>query len=241
MAEEAITTPAEEVNSTETTPEVVVQNEQPETIGEALNPTQKKDDSVPLSTFLEMKKENKELARQMKDLKKSIEQGASRKEVSTDLQALSEKHGVDADFLQEFAETVRAQSQAEVEEKLKPLKEGERAKKIDEAFSTHFQKAMAQVPEFEGIVNRDVIKTLSLNPANANKTFIQIIEESYGHLVQGKRTLDTATTRAGKNDSLDVDMDRAKKDSTYFNDVMANPTLKKKYNDTLTDRLSSYL
>jgi hypothetical protein len=181
----------------------------------------------------------------MKEVQKSIEAGASKKEVTTDLKALSEKHGVDADFLQEFAEAVRANAEKEVEEKvnskLKPLEEKEKADKINDAFNTHYEKALKQVPEYEGIVNKEIIKALTLNPANAQKTFIQIIEEAYGHLITGKRTLDVATTRAGKNDSQEVDLDKAKKDQEYFKEVMANPVLKKKYNEKLTDRLASYI
>lgn len=251
MSEEL--TPTAEEQAQETEPTTVVEQEAPvaeaeaETVGEALGHVlpEKKDESVPLAKFLEMKKENKAMAQQMKELQKSIEAGASKKEVTQDLKALSEKHGVDADFLQEFADAVRAKAEAEIDEKMeskfKPLEEKERAKKIDAAFNEHYAKALEQVPEYEGIVNKDVIKTLSLNPANANKTFIKIIEESYGHLITGKRSLDTASTRAGKNDSSEVDIERTRKDSAYFKEVMADPNLKKKYNDSLTSRISSYL
>lgn len=237
-----------EEQAQETEPTAVVEADasaeaQTETVGDVLNQAvpEKKAESVPLSKFLELKNENKELARQMKEVQKSIESGASKREVTSDLKALSEKHGVDADFLQDFAEAVRAKAEQDTEAKLKPIEEKERAKKIDAAFNEHYDKLMAQMPEYDGVANKEVIKTLSLNPANKNKTFIQIMEESYGHLIKGKPSLDSASARAGKNDSLDVDVERAKRDSGYFKEVMDNPTLKKKYNDSLTNRISGYL
>lgn len=244
MTEEVKTTPAEEAKKTEPTISEVVGEAKEETVGEVL--TEKpKEETVPLSTYLEIKKENKALAKSLKDLEKRIDEGATKKEVASDIKALADKHGIDADFLEEFAATVKAKADSEVDEKisskLKPLEEKERKQKINAVFDEHFAKALAQAPEYDGVVNKEVIKSLSLNAANANKTFIQIIEEAYGHLITGKRSIDQASTRAGKNDSLEVDVDRARKDQEYFREVMANPTLKKKYNESLSDRLSSHL
>jgi len=247
MSEELNTTPAEEVNSTENASSEAQGEAEgqtiEETIGEVLQP--KKEDSVPLSKFLELKNENKQLSRDMKDLKKAIEEGSNKKEVNADIKALSEKHNVDAEFLEDFAKAVKQQAKQEAEDevnsKLKPIEEKERAEKINKAFEEHFGKAMAQVPEYEGVVNKEVIKQLSLNPANSKKTFIQLIEESYGHLVQGKRSFDSATTRPGKDDNLEVDANKMTSDPEYFKSVMENPTLKKKYNDSMLERLRGVL
>lgn len=253
MSDELKNAAAEQENKTEPTiSEVVgevpekVAAPQEETVGEALNTQPKKEEArvVPEAVFLEIKKENKQLAKDLKELKTSIEAGATNKEVSTDIKALADKYGLDeanVELFQDFAKTVRAQVEQEVEGRLKPLADKERAGKLDDAFNKHFSKAMEQMPEFESIVNKNVIKTLSLDPANANKTFTQLIEETYGRAVPGKRTLDTASIRAGKNDSLDVDVAKAQKDPEYFKEVLANPILKKKYNDSLIGRISSQL
>lgn len=219
------------------------------TVGDALGTTQKseekKEEMVPLSALLEVKKDNKELAREMKELKKSIEQGASREEVSTDLAALAEKHNVDPDFLNDFAKAVRAETKRETEEevtnKLKPVLEKDRAEKIDKAFNTHFNKALEGLPELKDVVNKDVIKTLSLAPENANKTFTQLIEEAYGHLNTGKRSIDSGTSRASKNAEVEIDHKRAATDPEYYKKIMANPAMKEEYNKGLVDRLSSRL
>lgn len=227
---------------------VVPETKKETTVGDALNPAlpEKKEDTVPLSTFLEVKNANKELTREMKELKKSIEAGATKKEVSADISALADKHGVDADFLQDFAAAVRAEAKKEADEavasKLKPLEDKERMQKIEEAFGVHYTKALEALPEYTGLVNRDVIKNLSLLPQNANKTFTQLIEEAYGHLVTGKRSVDPATTtRASKTETGDVDMERATRDPGYFKEIMENPVLKEKYNRNLVGKVSSYI
>lgn len=220
--------------------------EKEQTVGDVLPVAESpKEETVALSTFLELKKANKQLTKEMKELKKNIEDGASRSEVASDIKSLAEKHGVDAEFLQDYAKTVRAELKQEIESelsaKLKPFEEKDRAEKIDAAFNTHFKKALESMPEYDGVVNKDVIKALSLSPQNANKTFTQIIEEAYGHVIQGKRNLDAASSRSGKEPVTDVDNARALKDPAYFKEVMENPELRKKYNDSMIKRVSSYI
>ncbi len=245
-------TPVEEVKSNEPTISEVaegqpVQAEQPkeETIGEVLKEESKKDDSVPLATFLEMKNSNKELQKQMNELKESIEKGASKKEVTQSMKDLAEQHGVDIDLLSDIVSTVRTQVESEVEgkvnEKLKPLQDKERAAQVDAIFQTQFARSMERLPELKDIVQPQVIKSLSQIPANQNKTFTQLIEETYGHLVQGRRSLDEGSTRAGRDDSMEVDMVKAKKDPAYFKEVMSDPNLKAKYNKDLASRVQSYI
>jgi hypothetical protein len=104
-------------------------------------------------------------------------------------------------------------------------------------FNQHFTKALEQLPEFDGVVNKEVIKTLSLNPANANKTFTQLIEEAYGHLVSGKRTLDVANSRNSRLEAGEVDVKRANTDIEYFREIKSNPHLLKKYNEMISKDL----
>lgn len=249
MTEEVKTTPVEEVKDTEPTiSEVVAEGQKPEvkeeTVGAVVNPVKEtpKEDSVPLAAFLEIKNSNKELSKQMKELQKSIEQGATKKEVSSDIKAIADQHNVDEGFLQDFAQSIKAQAEAEIDAKissrLKPLEEKEQSERINKAFTEHYEKALERMPEFKDVANREVIKALSLMPANANKTFTQLLDESYGHLIPGKRTFDAATTRGNKTDNLTVDIDKARKDPAYFKEVMADPELKKQYNEGLMDRLS---
>jgi len=242
MSEELKNAPAEEVKQTE---EVVeAPKEQESTVGDILNvetEEKKSDDVIPLHSFIEMKKENKQLQKDLKELRKIIEEGATKKEVVQDIQELSEKHGVDANFLQDLATTLRAESKKEMEEeltsKLKPLTDKEKTQKIDELFNQHFSKAMEKSPEYEGVVNKEVIKSLSLNPANKNKTFNQLIDEAYGHLVVGKRTMESSNTKVSRDTSGTLDVDKATRDTEYFKQIMSDPKLKKEYNEAMVTRL----
>jgi len=232
--------PATALSEADTTVQAEVKEE---TVGEVLNSQKQKpkEETVPLSTFLEIKNENKAMHKEMKELKKSIEQGANKKEVNSTIKALSEKHGVDADFLEDFAVAVRQEAKKEVEEelssKLRPIEEKEKAEKFDKVFNQHYTKALEQLPEFDGVVNKEVIKTLSLNPANANKTFTQLIEEAYGHLVSGKRTIDVANSRNSRLETGEIDVKRANTDIEYFREIKSNPHLLKKYNDMISKDL----
>lgn len=123
-----------------------------------------------------------------------------------------------------------------IESKLAPLTAREREAQLSKVFSENYSRAIDAMPEYKNIANSSVIQQLALNPANANKTYSQLIEETYGNAIQGRRTIETATPRGGgKPEALDVA--RAARDTEYFKEVMADPTLKAQYNATLTSRL----
>lgn len=210
------------------------------TIGEALE-DKSTPKMVPEAALLDMKKDNKDLRKELKDLRTTIEQGGSKAEVSEDIAAIGEKYGVDKTFLNELAATIRKEVGADTDNRLKPLTAKDKADRIEKIFGEHFDKAMAELPEYAGVVNRSVIKSLSLDPENANKTFAQLIDETYGKAIPaGKRTLETTTPRGGKSPEP-IDYTRAVKDQKYFAEIMSDPDLKKQYNETLIERNSGAL
>lgn len=220
-AEEAIVTPPKEKTVEEINKEVVP--EPKETVG--------------LDKYLTEKNARKAAETKVKQLEDSIKAGATKAEVTADIAAISAEYpDVDVNFLNKLANAIKTQvekeSDAKIEERVKPLEAKEKAKKIDEAFQQHFKIAMDAMPEFKDIVNAEVIKTLSLDPKNANKTFSQIIEDTYGSALTGKRTVDTTIPGGGK-DTEPLDFAKARKDSSYFDVVMANPRLKKEYNERM--------
>lgn len=213
------------------------------TVAEALAPKPEAADVVPLATFLEVKKEAKEvpgLRARITELEKKVTEGAPRAEVSDDIAAIGKEFDVNSDFLSKLTGAITAkvakEADARVEAGLAPQKERERADALDKAFRTHFDAAIEQMPEFAKIAKPEVIKTLSLDPNNANKTFAQIIEDTYGDAIQGKRTIEP-TRPGGPKEPSEIDYTRASKDSEYFAEVMANPATKKAYNDGLAKRL----
>lgn len=234
--EEEVKETGSEAEETDTSKEDEQEAEAETTIEDLLS--EEKDDRVPLKTFLETKKEKKALEREISELKEQVKKGATKSEINSDLKSIAEKYDVDAGFLEELSTVIYSKAKQEADEvlqaKLKPIEAKDRADRIEKIFSVHFEKAMEELSEYKDVVNREVIKELSLLPQNAKKTFSQIIEDTYGKTVSGKKTMETSTPRGGKDASYDPSR---MNDPVYFKEVMANPELKKKYNDGLVDRL----
>jgi hypothetical protein len=210
-----------------------------ETIGEILAPKEAKPEPrvVPEAKFLEIKKE-------LKELKKQIEDGATKKEVAADLQELAIKYDVNKDFLQDLANIVKTKTEAEFETRLdstlQPYKEKEKEEKINSTFEKHFSQAIETMPELKDVVNKEVIKSLSLQPQNAAKTFAQIIEEVYGSTIKGKRSIDHSNQGNNRATNI-IDIDKARKDTTFFKETMKDEVGKREYNKDMVKRLSSVL
>lgn len=200
---------------------------------------------VPEAAFLGEKKGRKEAEKAYQDLKRSIDAGEiAPTDVSASVEQLASEHNIDPTFLKSLVRTIKAEADQSVDAKIKdvirPIQEQTKKERLDTIFATHFDKTMADMPEYSKIVNRDVIKALSLLPENANKTFAQLIETTYGTAVGGKRTFETTTPRADR-DTGKIDFDRATKDGAYFAEIMADPAKRAEYNANLTDRLSQSL
>ena len=231
MPNQDINTPVAEEQAT---PEPTVV----QTIGDVLDtmpetPAERPANTIPENIFLSEKKARKEAEREVKELKAQIQNGATKRETSESISAIAKEYDVDPDFLDKFASTIRSESKKEIENELsskfKPLEEKHKQEKIDKAFDIHYTRAINAMPEFAQVVNPEIIKSLSLLPQNGNKTFSQLIEETYGNALAGKRTIQATTTGGGK-DPAPLDYKKANMDSTYFSEVMANPRLRTEYN-----------
>lgn len=210
-------------------------------------------DTVPLATFLEEKTGRKDAEKRAEALQKIIDGGASDAEIATQIEATATELGLDPVALKKLtgiiATSVRKgvvaeageKAKADVQDKLKPIEERDRAARIDATFTKHFDAAMADMPELKDVVNRDVIKKLTLDPDNANKTFRQIIEDTYGNAAPGKRTIEANKSPGGSKDPEAIDFDRAQKDTAYFAEIMKDPAQKKKYNEGLAGRIGKSL
>lgn len=239
-------TPGDAVPEETTTEKVEVKKEEPTTettektvgeIADEVTPEQKKE-TVGLDKYLDEKGKRKAAEKDLADLRHSIEQGATKKEVATDIASLAKEHDLDPEFLQKFADTIRSQTEKSLDDKYTPklsaLEKKERDAKIDSAFKMHFDLAMEKMPDMKDIVVPSVIKTLSLDPSNSKKTITQLIEEVYGNTVPGKRTAEKTTPGGGK-EPAPLDFAKARRDSAYFKEVMADPALKKEYNKRMLE------
>jgi predicted DNA-binding protein YlxM (UPF0122 family) len=255
MADETKITPAPEEAKTEEKAKVEAKTEDTKSevkdtkIGDVIKtdakpPEEVKAKMVPEAVFLEEKNERKALAKELKEVKRLLEEGASRKEVSADVKEIAEEFGLTeqavSKLIAKVGEQTKAEYDKEIEAKLKPIQEKERAENVEKTFNEHFEKLMEAMPEFKGIASKDVIRALTMDPRNANKTFAKILEESYGHLVTGKKTLEKAQARGGVSDAT-VDIKRMAHDMEYYKEVAANPELFKKYKDATFAERMKYL
>ena len=128
---------AEAEAAKEAKPADVVSKESPEDI---------KVKTVPEAVFLEEKRERKELAKELKDIKKLLEEGASKREVSADVKELAEEFGLSEEAISKLISKVGEQTKAEydkeIEAKLKPIQEKEREESLKKTFDEHFEKLM---------------------------------------------------------------------------------------------------
>ena len=108
--------------------------------------------------------------------------GTASEDVTDDVEAIADEFNVDKKFLNRIVAVAEAKADKKAEEKmaakLKPLEERERAEKLDKVFTKHFDDAIAAMPEYKDIANPDVIKSLSLDPKNAQKTFAKIMKKT---------------------------------------------------------------
>jgi hypothetical protein len=233
MADEVIIAPEAEPKAPEPVAETPKEESQP-TISELVEKSEpvEKPRVVDEHVFVAEKKARKAAERELKALKESIESGASKKEISEDIEEIAEKFDVDKEFLQDFATTVEQKLDAKYASKLGAK---EKEEKYDTAFKKALDVALERGPEFADIVNPEIIKSLSLLPKNANKTVSQLLEETYGNALSGKRTIETTKPNGGR-DPEPLDYDKARRDGEYFKEVMNDPVKKAEYNKLMLQR-----
>jgi len=241
MAEEVKITPPSEVKEAEAPIEEA--NQEP-VLGDVLQtePTKEPElKTVGLDKFLDIKKQNKELKREMEKLQERIENGDSTSDVSEDIESIAEEFNVDKKFLNKLEKSIRSSMDTELEtkvsERMKPLEQERKQKDVDKIFEGIYGQAIERMPEYANIIDKDTVRSLATLKENAALSLPQLIEKMYGKSISGRKTVETTTPRGGK-ESQEIDYKLAVKDPAYFKEIMADPNLKKKYNDNLEARLS---
>lgn len=223
-------------------PDTTENTEQP--LSEILQGQEEKESEKPEVDFKDLfkkeRKDKRQLEARLKQLEKSIEDGASEDDISDDIEELADEFNVDKTFLKKLERSVEKKFESRLEErlnsKLKPLEEKDKQAQFVSTVSTYFNNALERMPEFKGVANLNTILQLASVPSNKNKTVSQLIEETYSSSLTGKKTIESSTVR-GTTEPKEVDFNRAKSDTEYFKQVMADPELKKKYNDGLARRV----
>lgn len=201
---------------------------------------EKETETVPLATFLETKKDAKKFEKLFNDLQEKVNVGdSSNEEINDDLDALATEFDIDSKFVTKLSKVLEAKAEKKAGAIIKPILDREdklSKKEKDELLNKAFEKAynleIEKSPEYKDIANAEVIKQLSFLPQNANKTFAQLIEETYGAAITGRHTIPDTNPGGGK-DPEPIDFNKAKQDTKYFESIMANPILKAEYNKHL--------
>jgi len=224
-AQDNVETQVTETPVTETIEQIV---EKPQTVG--------------LDKYLDTKRELKEAQAKIKELSDN-KGNKSNSELSQDINELANEYNIDPDFMAKLVNGVKGEVKSEYDSKLKPILEKEEKAQFKVTFDQKYNLALENMPEYKTVVNPQVIETLFLlrdssgKLVNGNKTIEQLIEDTYSNAIGGKRTLETTTPRGGK-EPTEIDFNKASTNAEYFKEIMANPTLKAKYNKNIEDRLN---
>ena len=186
--------------------------------------------TVPEYAFVAQKKALIAAEKELKALRESMQyQEATQYEQVTGVDAIADKYNIDREFMNELKSTIENDLDAKYASKESAK---EKAERFNDAFSKQYNTALERGPEFQAIANPDVIKTLATLPQNKNKTVSQLLEETYGNALTGKRTIETTQPGGGK-DPEPLDLAKAEKDINYFSEVMADPKKKAQYNEAM--------
>jgi hypothetical protein len=125
---------------------------------------------------------------------------------------------------------------SDLEARLAKIENKDKAEKLNAILESNFAKALEEAPEFQNIVNMDVLKQQAKDPKNKDKTYSQILDDVYGNAIEGRRTVETTTPRGGANNEK-LDLARAGTDNEYLKKVLEDPVLKAEYNKDLEQRI----
>lgn len=213
------------------------------TVGNLFNKSEHKDPRlVPEGVLIAEKKARKEAERKLEELEKS---GASSKEIDKTLDGIADTYGVDKNFVSDIASVVKSNTEKDLDEriasKMKPFEEKEHKEQSKKLFNEAFDKAVDNLgAEYKSVANKSTIEALAReaasDPDRKDLTLEQILQGAYGHLVKGtKKPVEGIRPKDGGS-SMSIDYNRAKTDTEYYQEIMADPATKAEYNKDLAKR-----
>lgn len=238
--EDNVITP--EVTQDQVTQEVVPEVKQQETINDIVQEPAPKE-TVGLDKYMQEKKSRQAVEKRLAELEAQIAQGATKAEVSADINDIANEYNIDPEFLGKLSEKIEAKLEGKIQDKLRPITEEKERAKFEVTFNERLSNAIENMPEYANIINPTVIKQLFLlrdengKLVNGNISLEQLIENTYVNAIGGKRTMESAKP-TGRGEPAEIDFDKAKRDTAYFSEIMNNPTLKAKYNSSIERRLN---
>lgn len=189
----------------------------------------KKDaDTVPLSVYLSLKDDVKELKKEIKESKDSNKSTV----ILDGVEDLAKKYpDVDKDFINDILTSATTKAQKEIDTKYSPIiqkQEAEKAKEaFDKAFDKVYDKAISENADLPKNIDKEAIKALALTPGYKNTPISEILTKIYGGVDTGTATTENDTRAAG--DTGDVVIDFEKMSAEQKDKVMEDPKSRKKY------------
>jgi len=224
MAEAAKVTPGAEAIATnvEGTVEAEIAKVAPEQKAEPATET------VPLSVYLSLKDDVKELRKEIKEAKNSEKSTV----VLDGVEDLAKKYpDVSKDFINDILSSATSKAQKEIDSKYSPIIEKvEQEKKLEtfnKAFDKVYDKALSDNPDLPANIDKEAIKTLSLTPAYKNTPISEILLKLYGTVEKGKETTENNMRTAGDSGEQVINFDKMTVEQRAR--VMDDPEARKKY------------
>lgn len=185
----------------------------------------KTEETVPLSVYLSLKDDVKELKRAAKEAKPQ-----TKAEERATINALHEKYpDVNADFIKDIVGAAVQETAAKYEPIIQKQEAERKQVEFDKAFNTIFDKALGENPDAKN-VDKEVIKTLALTPQYNNTPVADLIQKLYGGTV-GRAT--TENDMRASADVMDEIVDIEKITPEQREKIMDNPKARKAYFDAL--------
>lgn len=237
--EETIKTPeSEKIDSPETTTEEKVEVKE-EVLSDFIPQEEgdkKTQETVPLSVYLSLKDD-------MKELKKSIKEASdsSKNRVTVNgVSELAQKYpDVSVDFINDLLSTATIQAEQNALSKVTPILEQQKIKEqkdlFERKFEEIFQKALKDNPDLPENVDKNLIKSLIKTPEYRSKKISEILVSIYGSQMKGKSSSENETVMSAGDIETISDFSKITPSQKEF--IMNDEKSRKKYFDWLDKQI----
>lgn len=208
-------------------------------------PVEKKADKSE-SLIVELKREKKELARKVAELEAKHAKDGDDDELDDDLDALAKEFDVDPKFAKRLKSSILAETKAESDKLLAPLREADKARQqvtIRNSLSEQFDTLANDFPELSNHNKEAFIKyTLAVtvnDPNERKKPVSQLVEEMYGITLKGRGSEGYGASPRGGEDTInyskptDKDYKRVAKKMEANDGSMSDDDFQKMYGDII--------
>lgn len=237
--------PKEETQVVES-PVVEAPQEKLESLEEVARPT---NDAIPLAKYMSEKNARRDAEAKAKELETEITRlrEAPRSEVDVDVKSLSDKHGIDEEVLRDILNAsytmtkgkVREELEAELSPKLAEIEQVKREKEIQH-FENKFENILSDtikiMPEYKDLVDKEDVKEWIKSGRYSKLTMAELIEQKYSKFVSGKKSIEN-----GQSIKENVVPDVSNMTNEDYINLDKNPELKKKWADSLEERLRNHM